>query len=259
MTRIEKTKINCSAFMILTAALKNAQSEKIIEIVNDGSSVTFRPKKEEEKDEFYIDLTFLDKLANKLLMTDHSPLLVTGDAEKYLRNCSFACFYFRKENERFESFDPFEIFHEIHFPKIENNENELILLNQFCLLFRIDYSNCLTFINNSKESNLLIQLPAKKHFNDIFESINIYQFDKSKEIVFESYKLTMMDSLDTLFSIKDLLFSKGIDTSIIPEYHIFGIEQYEEVHYNFSNFKKQRIEITFRYDYVRFRIEEAFE
>ena len=256
MTRIEKTQINCSAFIILTATLKKVQSDSVIEIVNDGQGIVVRPKKPEEKEEFYIDLTFLDQMFTKLVMTDHSPLLVTGEAEKYLRNCSFACYYFRKENERLENFDHFDTFHENHFLKTDNIENESILLKQFCQLFRIEYSHCLPFTNCDNVSNSSIQLPDKKTFNDVFKSIEINRQDKRQEIIFESYKLTMMESLDTLFAIKDLLFSKGIDTTAIPEYHWFSIGQDEEVHYNFITINGQRTEVSFKYDNVKFKIEK---
>ena len=252
MTRIEKTQINCSAFTILTSTLKDVQSDKIIEIVNDGKGVIMRNKKQDEKEDFQIDLKFLEQMFTKLALTDPSPLLVTGDAKEYLKNCSYACYYFRKEKKRRGDFDHFDIFHEIHFQETPADENESILLRQFCRLFRIDFNKCLPYIDCKEISDLTSKLPEKKVFNEIFKTIYIKTIDLQKQIIFDSHNLTMMESLDTLFAIKDLLYSKGIDTTKIPEQNWFTIGQNDEVKYEFTSINGQKIIVTFTYDHVIF-------
>jgi hypothetical protein len=95
MTRIEKTQINCSAFIILCSTLEKVQSNNVIEIVNDGKGIVYRLKKENEQDDFTIDLNFLENLFKTLVSGNPSPVIVTGEAEQYLRNCSYACYYYK--------------------------------------------------------------------------------------------------------------------------------------------------------------------
>lgn len=138
MTRIEKSQINLSAFIILSSNLKKVKSDRVVEIVNDGKGVVIRQKEEGEKENFEIDLNFLDELFKAMVTGDPGPIIVTGEAEQYLRNCSYACYYYRNENERRGSFDHFDLFHNIHFPNLDSLNIEDDIVIQFCRLFRID-------------------------------------------------------------------------------------------------------------------------
>lgn len=138
MTRIEKSQINLSAFIILSSNLKKVKSDRVVEIVNDGKGVVIRQKEEGEKENFEIDLNFLDELFKAMVTGDPGPIIVTGEAEQYLRNCSYARYYYRNENERRGSFDHFDLFHNIHFPNLDSLNIEDDIVIQFCRLFRID-------------------------------------------------------------------------------------------------------------------------
>jgi hypothetical protein len=130
------------------------------------------------------------------------------------------------------------------------------IIKQLCGLFRIDYKICLPFILCNKGSNKNVELPPKKVFNEIFRTVTISQIDNSIQISFESGKLEKKDSLDSLFAIKDLLFAKGIDTSSIPEYSLFSIQQDEEVLYSFNSTNGHLINIAFKYDHLKVDIKK---
>lgn len=254
MNRIEKTQINISAFIILSSTLKKVKSDKIVEIVNDGRGIVLRPKEEHEKDEFSIDLTFQDELFNAIVTGDPRPLVVTGEAEQYLRNNSYACYYYRKDNERNGEFDHFDLFHEIHFPDKSTLEVDQDIVKKICGLFRVDFTKCLPFFSSSLTENKKIKLPPKKVFNEIFENLSIASASGSIQLSFESGKLEMRDSLDSLFAIKDLLSARYIDTKQIPEYNWFAIQQNEQVHFPFATLSGLKIHLTYRYDYLKIDI-----
>ncbi len=248
MTRIEKTEINASAFIILSSTLKELQSDNKIKIVNEGRGVRIRKKEKHEKD-FTIDLTFLDTLFGAMVTGTMGPLVVTGEAEKYLRNCSYACDYHLNEAERMGEFDHFGLFHNIHFSNVENIGQDEEIIRLFCGLFRVDFKICQPFLTSSAEDEKVIDLPAKKVFNEIFSTITL----STQRLIFKSGTLDMRDSLNSLFATKDLLFAKGIDASSIPEYHVFSIQQNEEANFNFETKSGLKIRLTFRY--VLFKVE----
>lgn len=250
MTRIEKTQINCSAFITLSATLKEVRSENIIEISNDSQQILLRQKKKHEKEDFTIDLSFLSQLSSALLLGGVEPLILKGEAEKYLRNCSFACYYYRVEKDRNEDFDHFDIFHKIHF---DSDKNEETILKLFCRIFRIDFNLCKEIFEKDFESKT-INLKPKETFNELFRTINLVNKENLHQLIFESSKLEMIQSLDSLFACKDLLFSKGIDTSKIMEYPVFGIQQDEKIVFSFIISQKMEMELHFKYDYFEVNV-----
>jgi hypothetical protein len=246
MTRIEKSQINLSAFIILSSNLKKVKSDRIVEIVNDGKGIVIRQKEEGEKENFEIDLNFLDELFKAMVTGHPGPVIVNGEAEQYLRNCSYACYYYRNENERKGEFDHFDLFHNIHFPDFETLNINDDIVRQFCRLFRIDENLCMPFIDCQDNITQTIKLPEKEVFNQVFSQLTLSEDGATKTLTFESYPLKMNESLDTLFSIKDLLSCRKIDTSKIPEYNWFSIQQDEEVIYSFT-INEMGIEISFMY------------
>lgn len=247
MTRIEKTKINISAFIILSSILEEVQSDHITEIIDNGRDIVKRSKKENEKEAFLIDLTFLNKLSEDLLKGSQT-IIIDNEDEKYLRNCSFACYYYRNENDRKGEFDHFDLFHNIHFANRNTSNIENDILKQLCGLFRIDYKLCLPFINCEKNIDRVVKLPSKVLFNQIFDNIIFKQFENLWQVTFESYTLNMMESLDSLFCIKDLFSCRGIDTKSIPEYNCFSIQENEEVKFSFKTVNGHKIIISFKYN-----------
>ena len=252
MIRIEKTEINCAAFIILTSTLDQVQSTEVFEIADNYSSFKIRPKTKDEQQDLTIDLSFLKEIFGKFVR-GLAPIVATNEAEKYIKKCSHACYYFRTENNDVNDFDSFDIFHEIHFQNIPSSENDLALLRQFCRLFRIDFKFCLPF-ENCQENEALIELPPKIAFNEVFKSIHIKKIDSQHQIIFESQKLDMRDSINTLFTIKDLLFSRGFNVTQIPELGNFSIQQNEQVEYSFESENGQKIILTFKYELVKFAI-----
>jgi len=248
MVRIEKTQINNSAFIVLCSTLKKIKSDNVIDILDEGKSVIYRKKEESEKENFEIDLEFLDVLFKALVTGDPGPVIVTGDDEKYLKNCSYACYYYRYENIEPSDYDHFSLFHKIHFSSQNILDNEKYFFRLLCGLFLVDFKLCLPFTNC--ENNIIkdIDLPEKHGFNQIFKTLK-YRIETSREVlILESYPLTMMESLDSLFAIKDLLSCSKIDTSIIPEYNWFSIQRNEEVKFTFELFANYSLLISFRYD-----------
>lgn len=255
MTRVEKTQINASAFIILCSTLEKIQSDRVIEPV--GNSILIRQKSEQEKEDFTLELTFLKQMFDKLLMGGPGLLIVSGEAEKYLRNCSYACHYYQKENEITGPFDHFRLFHDIHFSDIRTGEDDRAIVNQFCRLFRIPSDICLPFINCSDKSNSKIDLSKsrqQKPFNEIFSTVSMDRISDSFHMVFESEELNMQSSLDSLFAVKDLLFARGIDTSNIPEQNWFSIGRNEEVKYPFISRDGLAVRLTFKYSYLKVEI-----
>ena len=187
MTRIEKTQINISAFIILSSVLKELQSDNNVEIVNNGKGFVYRPKEEHEKENFSIDLTFQDELFKALVGGDPRPLILTGEAEQYLRNNSYACYYYRKENKRNGDFDHFDLFHEIHFPNKNTLDIDQDIVKKICGLFRVDFVQCSPFFNSSLTENKKIVLPPKKVFNEIFSNLFIASDSSSTQLSFETH------------------------------------------------------------------------
>ena len=251
MTRIEKTQINASGFIILSSTLKKIQSDNIIEIVNEVKGVVYKKKEEHEKDDFSIGLDFLQEIFNAMVTDDMAPLVLTNEAESYLRNCSFACYYYRKENERRGEFDHFGLFHNIHFPISDKANSIENIIQLFCGLFRIDFEVCRQFFSKDKEEEKTILLPPPIVFNEIFKSIKFQNSNDSKQLTFESGLLDMSKSLDSLYATKDLFFANGLNTTSIPEHHVFSIGQHDEVNYEFKEATDFEITLTFRYDYFR--------
>jgi hypothetical protein len=136
MVRIEKTQINIGGFITILSTLEKIQSDKVIEIKDEGRSVILRPKEEFEKEDFRINLTRLTELFQKMVSGGARSLLISDEEETYIRNCSYACSYFQKENESYGEFDHFRLFHEIHFTKTEQEYFEKDLMELFCRLFR---------------------------------------------------------------------------------------------------------------------------
>lgn len=257
MTRIEKTQINISAFITLSSILKNVQSDKIIEIVNDGGSVILRDKEEHEKENLSIDLTFLAELFKAMVTGVPGPVILTGEAEQYLRNCSYACYYYRNESERRGLFDHFDLFHKIHFSNVETSNLDEDIVLQFCGLFRINPENVILFDKCNANCNSTIKLPEKKVFNQIFDSMQIDGDTKHYSLTVESYPLEMNESLDSLFAIKDLLSCRWIDTKIIPEYNLFSIQRDQELSYSFKTVTGMEFIITFRYDKLKVEMKKS--
>jgi hypothetical protein len=256
MTRIEKTQINASGFIILSSTLKKIQSDNITEIVNEGKGIVHRKKEKHEQDDFSINLDFLQDIFKAMVTGDMAPIVLSGEAESYLRNCSFACYYYRKENERRGEFDHFDLFHNIHFPTSDKANSIENIIQLFCGLFRIDFDACRPFFSKVKEEEKTLVLPPQKVFNEVFTSIKFQNNNDSKQLTFESGLLDMNKSLDSLFATKDLLFANGLNTASIPEHHVFSIEQRDEVKYEFKSTTDLEIKLTFRYDYfkVEFKI-----
>jgi hypothetical protein len=250
MTRIEKTQVNVGAFIILCSTLEKIQSDKIIEIGNEGTSITLRHKAESEKEILTLDLSLLNELFKSMVSGDPAPLVVNGEAEKYLKNCSFACDFYRNENEKFGSFDHFDLFHKIHFKGILVDKLEEEIIKHFCGLFRIEFSLCSTFFSNRSIANETIKLPVKRAFNEIFQNLTISIKENERSLVFDSCHLTMKESLDALFTVKDLLSSYRIDVSQIPEYNWFSIPENDTITFKFLTLHDFRIKISFKYDQV---------
>lgn len=103
------------------------------------------------------------------------------------------------------------------------------------------------FIDCQDDLNDTIELPEKAVFNQVFGQLRLLEGGSIKTLAFESYPLKMNESLDTLFSIKDLLSCRKIDTTIIPEFNWFSIQKDEEVVYSFS-IHQMDIEISFKYE-----------
>lgn len=255
MVRIEKTEINCSAFIILTATLKELQNDRVVEIVNDGRSVRIRNKEEFEKEEFTIDLTLMEGLFDDFIVkSSPKALMLDGKDEEYLRNLSFACDYYKKEEHYLGEFDHFGLFHNIHFVDTPSQEVENTLLRLFCGLFRIDFVKCQPFLQSDKNIDLSTSLPTKEVFNQVFESIIISSTNNKASITFESCELDYRDALNTLYSIKDLLAGKRIDVSQIPEHHVFSVSLTDRLNFEFTTINNYDISIVFMHNYVKFEM-----
>ena len=107
MVRIEKTEINASAFIILMSTLQKIKDKKIVEIA--GKGIVIRDKKPQETEEFSIDLALLKKMFEKFVTGGPKALVVDGADEDYLRNLSYACDFYQKEEHKFGEFDHFAL------------------------------------------------------------------------------------------------------------------------------------------------------
>ena len=260
MTRIEKTQINCSAFITLCSTLRKLQSDNPYDLVINGNqaSIVKRQINESKIKEFIIDLNFLDELFKAIMTGSMGPLIIKGDAEQYLRNCSWACHYYRTEKESLDEYDHFELFHKIHFADLKSLSVEADIVKQFCRLFRIEYETCEPFVHENKNVSKVVTLPPKKFFNELFRTITFIGSGSFSQMTLDSERIAMMDSLDSLFAIKDLLAAREIDTSSIPDYNLFAIQQDEEAIFAFNFADRHLISINFRYDQLRIEIKKNY-
>jgi hypothetical protein len=187
---------------------------------------------------------------------DAGCIVLEGNAEQYLRNCSFACYYYRNEKDIKGEFDHFDLFHKIHFADLKaiNIEDDIVKI--LCGLFRIDFQICDPFVLCKKLTNEVIELNSKTTFNDLFRTISFSYSNGVSQMTLETDNIKMGDSLDALFAIKDLLFARQIDTSSIPEYSVFAIGQDEQIEFRFETPNRQFINIIFKYDKLKLDIKK---
>lgn len=251
MTRIEKTQINLSAFIVISSTLKEIQSDQIIEITDGGKKVIIRPKKAHEKHQLSIDLTFLEQISKTFLFGAHAPIVLTGEAEQYLRSCSYACYYYKTESKELTPLDFFGLFHQVHFTDIPADNFADVFVQRLLGLFRIDPLLAKTFL---KPITVEIghKLNEPKAVNEVFSRLVFTTENGRNKMILESGKIDMMKSIDSLFSAKDLLFASGFNVQIIPESHVFAIQKDEQVSYKFEN---TAINMTLIFKYDQFKIE----
>lgn len=230
MITIEKTQLNISALITLCGTLKEIKSNKIVEISDNGKKISIRDRKENEYEDFRIDLKFLDEIFTEAVNQTPRTLIFENDAEKYLKNCSFACDYYRPENHITDKFDHFKIFHNIHFKETNDSENDV--KTYFCQMFRID-NELFKGYNDCHKENKELNLESNGAFNHIFKKLLIRHNDELT-YKFTTENIEYHEVNDALFSIKDLLSNKGYDVSHIPSRHFFSMQQGEKLNYNFS-------------------------
>lgn len=261
MIKIENTEINGGAFITLIATLKELNKDTVVEILDEGKRVVIRPKEEHEKVAFNLNLKKLEEYFERFMVKgDQHPLILEGEDEAYLRNLSFACDFYLQEEHRQGEFDFFGLFHRIHFVKISDEtkiDNELLRL--ICGLFRVDFSKCNPYVVFEKNINEKLLLSTKdKLFNEIFDTITIKSNNDEIKITFESGKLEAHTALNALYSIKDLLYAKGIDVSRIPERISFFVPPTNhKALFEFHISEKTRLILHFGADYFKLEMTKA--
>ncbi|UEQ76638.1 hypothetical protein [Chryseobacterium arthrosphaerae] len=238
MITIEKTEINASALLSIVATLKDINSEKIISVSEDGQKVMIRDRRDDEYEDFRIDLKFLDDIFSEIVNGIRRTLEFNDESEKYLKNCSFACSYYRQPDHSDRKFDHFQIFHDIHFEETLDAENDIKIY--FCRLFRID-DEIFNNFNDCSANESELELPSDGGFNHYFKKLIIEKKEKLS-FRFLSEKIEYSKISDILYSIKDLLINKGYDVSQIPNVKFFVIRQDQTLTYNF-NLGKTEMEI----------------
>lgn len=230
MITIEKTQINISALITLCGTLKEINSNKIVQISDDGKKVSIRDREENEYEDFRIDLKFLDEIFGEVVNQTPRTLIFENDAEKYLKNCSFACDYYRPGKHISDKYDHFKIFHNIHFEEEKDSENNVKVY--FCRMFRID-DELFKGFNDCLEENKDLTLESNGAFNHIFKKL-VIRSNNELTYKFTTENIEYHQVNDALFSIKDLLSNKGYDVSQIPNRLFFTMQQGGKLNYIFS-------------------------
>jgi len=253
MTRIEDTELNFTAFLIMLSTLKKVQTpDRFTPIIEDNKLSIVETTPEIKAEQFSPDLNFLEKLFIQLDLGKYNPLILTGEDEEYLKKCSHACYYVYNEPPTVKQFDPFNVFHTIHFKDVSALTFEQAFIQHFCEMFRIEYSISIPFINCQKN----IETKKQTLNNRFFKTVVFTEENNTIQISFESETLILKHSLDALFMIKDLLFARGIDTSSIPESSVFAIPQNTQVIFPFNSQYGQLITIIFRNDNIKLEIKK---
>ncbi|BDS11493.1 hypothetical protein [Aureispira anguillae] len=253
MLRIEKTQLNISALITMSSGLKKLQSNTITEMMDKGEKagqvIITREKRENEKTDLQLSLELLNKLFFSLVGGPPSPLILSGDEERYLRNCSYAYYYYKTEEAEISPLDVFGVFHKTHFNTPPPNELHKEFPKMLLSTFGLNPELSQAF--NKYQQTSPIALPSPKSFNHVFQTLKTEFVNNEIKLVLEATNLEMTKSIDSLFALKDLLFCCEFDTSSILEHHEFSKISGQKDTYNWGAKNGIKPSIEFDYDYLK--------